>query len=46
MDYGVTRERSIELLNQYLNSPNLMKHSLASEAVMRSLAYCTISMPT
>ena len=38
MDYGITRERSLELLNQYLNSPNLIKHSLASEAVMRALA--------
>jgi len=38
MDYGISRERSLELLNQYLSSPNLMKHSLASEAVMRALA--------
>ncbi|MFK5926840.1 MAG: HDIG domain-containing protein [Desulfuromusa sp.] len=38
MDYGINRERSLELLNQYLNSPNLIKHSLASEAVMRALA--------
>lgn len=38
MDYGITRERSLELLNQYLRSPNLIKHCLASEAVMRTLA--------
>ncbi len=38
MDYGITRERSLELLNQHLSSPNLIKHSLASEAVMRTLA--------
>ncbi|MCD6580475.1 MAG: HDIG domain-containing protein [Desulfuromusa sp.] len=38
MDYGITRERSLELLNQYLSNPNLIKHCLASEAVMRALA--------
>ena len=38
MDHGITRERSIELLNQYLSTPNLIKHCLASEAVMRALA--------
>ncbi|MDX2494691.1 MAG: HDIG domain-containing protein [Desulfuromusa sp.] len=38
MEYGITRERSLKLLNQYLSQPNLMKHSLASEAVMRALA--------
>ncbi|MCW8859259.1 MAG: HDIG domain-containing protein [Deltaproteobacteria bacterium] len=38
MTYGITRERSLELLHQHLNSPNLIKHCLASEAVMRALA--------
>jgi len=38
MDYGITRERSLELLHQHLNNPNLIKHCLASEAVMRALA--------
>ncbi|MEA3363188.1 MAG: HDIG domain-containing protein [Thermodesulfobacteriota bacterium] len=38
MEYGITREHSLELLNQYLDHPNLIKHSLASEAVMRALA--------
>jgi uncharacterized protein len=38
MDYGITRERSLELLNQHLTNPNLLKHCLASEAVMRALA--------
>ena len=38
MDYGITRERSLELLNQHLSNPNLIKHCLASEAVMRALA--------
>jgi putative nucleotidyltransferase with HDIG domain len=38
MDYGITRERALELLHQHLNTPNMVKHSLASEAVMRALA--------
>lgn len=38
MTYGITRERSMELLRQYLNNPNMIKHCLASEAVMRALA--------
>ncbi len=32
------REKSIELLRKYLKSENLIKHCLASESVMRSLA--------
>lgn len=38
MDYGINRERSLELLGQHLSNPNLIKHCLASEAVMRALA--------
>ena len=38
MNYGITRERSLELLHQQLSNPNLIKHCLASEAVMRALA--------
>lgn len=38
MNYGITRERSLELLNQHLENINLVKHCLASEAVMRALA--------
>lgn len=38
MDYGITRERSLELLDQHLSNQNLVKHCLASEAVMRGLA--------
>jgi putative nucleotidyltransferase with HDIG domain len=38
MDYGINRERSLELLHQHLSNPNLIKHCLASEAVMRALA--------
>jgi len=38
MTYGITRQRSLELLQQHLSNPNLIKHSLASEAVLRGLA--------
>jgi putative nucleotidyltransferase with HDIG domain len=38
MDYGITRERALDLLRQHLSNPNLIKHCLASEAVMRGLA--------
>ena len=38
MNYGITRERAMEMLSQYLSNPNLIKHCLASEAVMRGLA--------
>lgn len=38
MDYGITRQRALELLEQHLSSPNLVKHCYASEAVMRALA--------
>ncbi len=38
MDYGITREHSLERLQQHLSNPNLIKHCLASEAVMRALA--------
>ncbi|MFO7577172.1 MAG: HDIG domain-containing protein [Pelovirga sp.] len=38
MDYGINRERALELLHQHLSQPNLIKHSLATEAVMGKLA--------
>ena len=38
MNYGITRERALDLLNEHLTNPNLIKHCLASEAVMRALA--------
>ncbi len=34
----ISRERAWELLNEHLKSPNLVKHSLAVEAVMKALA--------
>ncbi len=38
MSYGINREQALELLDQHLSNPNLVKHCLASEAVMRRLA--------
>ncbi len=38
MTYGITRDRSLKLLGQHLSNQNLIKHCLASEAVMRKLA--------
>jgi len=38
MDYGITRGRALDLLKQQLSNQNLIKHCLASEAVMRALA--------
>ena len=32
------REEALQLLHEYVKNPNLIKHSLASEAVMRELA--------
>jgi len=36
--YGINRDRAFKLVSNTLNNPNLLKHSLASEAVMRRLA--------
>jgi putative nucleotidyltransferase with HDIG domain len=38
MSAGITREKALELLHQYIKNPNLIKHSLASEAVVGALA--------
>lgn len=38
MDYGISRDRALELLLQYVTQPNLRHHSLATEAVMAGLA--------
>lgn len=34
----MTREQAIELLNQHIKNPNLIKHCLAAEALMKGLA--------
>ncbi len=38
MDYGINREKAWELLNEHVKQPNMIKHCLASEAVLRALA--------
>jgi putative nucleotidyltransferase with HDIG domain len=38
MSYGITREDALQLLKRHLQSPHMVNHSLASEAVMGALA--------
>ncbi|TYO97503.1 putative nucleotidyltransferase with HDIG domain [Geothermobacter ehrlichii] len=38
MSYGIDRNQALDLVHQHIHSPNLIKHCLASEAVMRALA--------
>ena len=38
MNYGITHDEALDLLREHLTNVNLLKHSLASEAVMRALA--------
>ena len=38
MIYGIDRAAAISLLHEHLKQPNMIKHCLASEAVMRALA--------
>lgn len=38
MNYGMTRSEALELLQEHVKTPNMLKHCLASEAVMRALA--------
>ncbi len=38
MAYGITRKDALNLLHEHLNNENMIKHSLASEAVMKKLA--------
>lgn len=37
-DFGLTRDQALVLLNRHVTSENLLKHSLATEAVMQGLA--------
>ncbi len=39
MNYGITREEALALLHEYIKNPNLIKHCLATEAVMMALAH-------
>ncbi|MBN2534560.1 MAG: HD domain-containing protein [Spirochaetales bacterium] len=38
MSKEITRERAIELLNEYIKNPSMIKHCLASEAVLGAIA--------
>jgi putative nucleotidyltransferase with HDIG domain len=38
MSIGITRERAMELLHEYIKNPNMIKHCLASEAVLAAIA--------
>jgi uncharacterized protein len=38
MDYGITREEALLLVKEHIKNQNLIKHCLATEAVMSALA--------
>ena len=38
MSYGLNREEALDLLKEYIRNQNMIKHCLASEAVMAALA--------
>jgi len=38
MTYGINRPDALTLLREHVKTPNMLKHCLASEAVMRALA--------
>ena len=38
MSTGISRERALSLLNDHIENPNMIKHCLASEAVLGALA--------
>ena len=38
MSAGINREKALDLLNEYIKNPNMIKHSLASEAVLGAIA--------
>ena len=38
MDYGMNREEALTLLKENVQNENLIKHCLATEAVMKALA--------
>ncbi len=38
MSAGITREKALDLLNEYIKNPNMIKHCLASEAVLGAIA--------
>lgn len=38
MSAGITREQALDMLHQYIKNPNMIKHCLASEAVLSALS--------
>ena len=38
MDYGIDRERALELIKSRIQNTNMIKHCMASEAVLKALA--------
>ena len=38
MNYGITRKEALDLLGEHVRNPNMLKHCLATEAVMGVLA--------
>jgi putative nucleotidyltransferase with HDIG domain len=38
MDYGITRVEALSLIKEHIQNPNLIKHCLATEAVLMALA--------
>ncbi len=38
MSYGMARDDALSLVNEHLKNPNMIKHCLATEAVMKALA--------
>ena len=38
MTEHISREKAFDLLHQYIKNPNMIKHCLASEAVMKAIA--------
>ena len=38
MPYGISRDEALSLVHEHLKNPNMIKHCLATEAVMKALA--------
>lgn len=38
MEYGISRDQALELVQTHIKNPNMIKHCLASEAVLRAVA--------
>ena len=38
MSVGISREKALDLMKDFIKNPNMIKHSLASEAVLEAIA--------